>query len=97
MTAALEQELKESKTSLQMTTDEKLNLEAKLTAASIEQEKLLEALSNSQQVVLKISNDFSELNKKVISWCVNTFYSFNFIISNKLCVSNKRMLRKWRF
>ena len=50
-----------------MTTDKKLNLEAKLMAASVEQEKLLEALSNSQQVVLKISNDFSELNKKVIS------------------------------
>ena len=63
--AGLEQELNDTKTKLQTASDKKRSLKARLDTASKEQEKLLQALDNSQQVVLKISNDFSELNKKV--------------------------------
>ena len=61
----LEEELKQAKADLQNSTEQKESLKGNITAASAEQEKLLEALGNSQQVVLKISNDFSDLLKKV--------------------------------
>ena len=73
--AGLEQELNDTKTKLQTASDKKQSLKARLDAASKEQEKLLQALDNSQQVVLKISNDFSELNKKVNS--IQLMYSLH--------------------
>ena len=63
--AVLEEELKQAKADLQNSTEQKESLKGNITAASAEHEKLLEALGNSQQVVLKISNDFTDLLTKV--------------------------------
>ena len=70
--AGLNNELRDAQMKLETAATKKDNLKAKLETASAEQDKLLQALGDSQQIVLKISNDFSELNKKVPIYTIST-------------------------